>query len=139
MLAIVGFHLNRTTEEQAAQKNRFVLSIDELQFCQFHWELLTHCCCCFCKKSGWVLSCKHFLDHYTRSQEKHGRSIFCFPVRIGLMIQSRILKLRVLCEGQNNIGTFRMTEFGFCPLLERYTAERGLILLSAWTGYLEEL
>lgn len=50
MLAIVGFHSIHTTEEQAAWKNRFVLSIGELQFCRFFWELLTHCSCSSCQK-----------------------------------------------------------------------------------------
>lgn len=80
MLAIVGFHLNHTMEEQAAEKTRFVLSIGELEFCQFLWELLTHCYCCSWKKRMSALVLAFSRPLHQKSREMWGGVSLAFPL-----------------------------------------------------------
>lgn len=80
ILAIVGFHLIHTMEEQAAWKNRFVSSIGELQFCLFFWELLTHCSCSSCQKRMSALVLAFAGPLHQKSREMWGIANLAFPV-----------------------------------------------------------
>lgn len=81
MLAIVGFHLIHTMEEQAAWKNRFVLSIGELQFSRFFWELLTHCSCSSCQKRMSTLMLAFAGRLHQKSRGMWGIVNLAFPVK----------------------------------------------------------